>query len=244
MAGQTIAIVEDEIIIADGIRSVLEELGYNVPEHCSDFDEAVFMLHQCKPDLVLLDIYLSKNTSGIDIGRYIRSNFDIPFIFLTANSDAETVKMAKEVRPDAFLVKPFQKEDLYTSIEIALHNFNTRERETIEAETVTIQPNNLDFIFVKDGQCHHKIKLDDILYLASDHVYVTITTTQKKFLVRASLQNYIDKLDGRKFVRIHRSYLVNFDKVEKINNSYVVIDEQQIPLSKNYRDSIMNTYHF
>lgn len=94
-------------------------------------------------------------------------------------------------------------------------------------------------IFIKEGHNFHKVKFDDITYLSSEHVYVTIHTTQKKFLVRASLQKYLGKFDPAKFVRIHQRYAVNIDKVEKINSVYLIVNNEEIPLSKNYHRTLL-----
>lgn len=77
-----------------------------------------------KPDILLLDIQLSGNKDGIDVAEKVNKDFNIPFIFLTANSDVATVERAKNVSPHAYLVKPFRKNELFTSIELCLHNLS------------------------------------------------------------------------------------------------------------------------
>jgi len=227
-----IGIVEDEIIIADSIRSVLMNMEYIVPEPCSDYKEAITMLHLELPDLAILDINLAGSEhDGIAVAKYIRDNFDMPFIFLTANSDAGTVARSKLVNPNAFLVKPFQREDLYTAIEIAIHNY-------YGAKNVIPGAVARQYLFIKQGSQFHKVHYEDILYLESDHVYVCVYTAQRKFLVRTSLQQYLDELDEKVFIRIHRGYVVNRDKIDKISPSEVVVGNKTIPVSKKYRDNL------
>jgi two-component system response regulator LytT len=233
-----IGVVEDEVIIADSICAVLTDLGYDVAEPCRNYEEAINMLKDVRPDLVLLDINLGKGPDGIEVGNYLRLNNDIPFIFLSANSDAATVERAKLLNPNAYLVKPFQKNDLYAAIEIAFHNFSNVKPATPSALAGLKMPGSA--MFIKDGHYFHKVNYSDILYLSADHVYVNVHTAQRKFLVRATMQDYLEKFDPEKFVRTHRSYAVNIDKVDKINMAYVIINGEEVPISKNYRDTLLS----
>ena len=205
-------------------------MEYIVPEPCCDYQEAIAMLHAEQPDLALLDINLAgSEQDGIAVARYIREHLDIPFIFLTANSDAATLARAKVVNPNAFLVKPFVQDELYAAIEIAMHNFyngNVKKKQ------------HPDHIFIKEGNHFHKINIDDILYLESDHVYVNIYTTGKKYLVRTSLQQYAEKLDKDKFIRIHRGYIVNWHKITKVALTELTIGDKALPISRTYRDEL------
>src|SRR5215831_19490115 len=123
-----IGIVEDELVIARTIITTLDELGYT---HCGpaiNYTEAIEMLEQNKPDLLLLDIQLSGKKDGIDVAEKLNALHRIPFIFLTANSDGETIDRAKKVKPHAYIVKPFTKEELFAAIEIAFSNFSESQR--------------------------------------------------------------------------------------------------------------------
>lgn len=231
MQGTKVGIVEDEIIIADSIRSVLRNMDYIVPEPCCDYHEAIAMLQHEQPDLVLLDINLGgSEQDGIAVGRYIRENMALPFIFLTANSDAGTLARAKAVTPNAFLVKPFQREDLYAAIEIAMHNFYVAG--------IASEKSGRDYVFIKDGAKFHKVKFDEILYIESDHVYVNVHTVKRKYLVRTSLQQYMEELDKNSFIRIHRGYVVNRHKIESVATDSLVIGDKTLPVSKKYRDEL------
>ena len=123
MSDIKIGIVADEVIIADTIATTLEEIGYNTTEPCLSYTQALTMLEEESPNLVLLDIQLAGRKSGIDVAKLINEKHNIPFIFLTSNADSKTLEEAKKVKANAFLVKPFNKADLFTSIEIALSNF-------------------------------------------------------------------------------------------------------------------------
>ena len=109
MADLKIGVVEDELVIARTILTTLDELGYL---HCGpsiNYTEALEMLEHDKPDLLLLDIQLAGRKDGFDIAEHINERYKLPFIFLTANSDIETIDRAKKVKPHAYIVKPFTK---------------------------------------------------------------------------------------------------------------------------------------
>src|SRR5436190_6769504 len=126
-----IGIVEDEAIIADSLSHTLQQLKYDVAEPVASYSQALEMIESEKPDLLLIDIHLSGSKDGIDLAWKIKEDYDLPFIFLTANADAATVERAKNTEPPAYLVKPFNKDDLYTSIEICFHNYNKRKEAIV-----------------------------------------------------------------------------------------------------------------
>ena len=119
-----VLVVEDEIIIADNICRTLQSLGYEVFEPALNFSEAVASIENEKPDIAILDIHLAGAKTGIDLAKKINHSYNFPFIFLTANADVSVVNNVKKVAPQAYLIKPFSKNELYTSIEIAIHNFS------------------------------------------------------------------------------------------------------------------------
>ena len=232
-----IGIAEDEAIIADHLTNTLVNLGYDVAEPVASYAEAITMIENEKPDLLLLDIQLKGKKDGIDLAWKIKEEYKLPFIFLTANADAATVQRAKQVTPPAYLVKPFTKDDLYTSIEICLHNLSNNKKEKLENENVNYIIN--DAIFIKDGHYFHKIKFADILYLESEHVYVQVHTTDKKFLVRTSMQQYLTHFDDKKFMRIHRSYVINLEQIQTISADYVIMRGIELPIGKTYQEELL-----
>lgn len=233
-----ICIVEDEIIVADNIRDTLETLGYAVPEPAISYTEAVEMIGQESPDLVLLDIQLAGQKDGVDLAHTIKKEFDIPFIFLTANADHATVERAKQVEPPAYLVKPFSKEDLFTSIEIALHNSGKKRNEGDPKDNSNYIVK--DSIFIRNGNYYQKVKFIDVLYLQSDHVYVKVVTKDKEYLVRAALQVYMSNFDSNNFIRVHRSYVVNMEHVDGVDATMLNISGHEVPVGRNYRDDILS----
>ncbi|WP_335965326.1 response regulator [Galbibacter sp. PAP.153] len=243
-----ILIVEDNVIIADDMQSMLEDIGYEIVANVVDYESAVEALSSQDIDLALVDIVLASKKTGIDLGKHIRQNYNIPFIFVTSNSDKATVENAKSVKPNGYLVKPFEQQDLFTSIEIALSNFNDEtsvitERSAVEEEDDGKMVSNSvlrNSIFVKKNQHYYRIPFDDIHYVKADNVYLEVYTEDKTFLVRSALKDYLVKLPSKQFYRAHKSYIVNIDQIEAINTKDIMINGKNIPISKEFREFILS----
>ena len=239
-------IVEDNVIIADDMQSMLEEIGYEIVDNVIVYEQAEEVLKTQQVDLVLIDIILASDKTGIDLGKHIRENYDIPFIFVTSNSDRATVENAKTVKPNGYLVKPFEQQDLYTSIEIALANFiygtaTSKQDNTLNQEDVPMSNSVLkDSIFVKKQHLYYRIQFGDIQFIKADNVYLEVNTVDKKFLVRSPLKDYLEKLPKTKFYRAHKSYIVNVDHIDAINSKDIMINNNLIPISKDFKEFIIS----
>ncbi|MBN2868302.1 MAG: response regulator [Flavobacteriaceae bacterium] len=231
-----ILVVEDEILIADSICDTLTCLGYSTLEPAINYTEAILSLEQELPHIAILDINLSGVKSGIDLAKLLNEKYQIPFIFLTSNADVETVDLAKKVKPQSYLVKPFTQEELFTTIEIALSNFSKSINKT-QIETNNILDKNS--LFVKENGMFIKVKFEEILYIKSDHVYVEIIlTTEKKHVVRTSLNEILSRLTNE-FIRIHRGYIVNYNHIDQMHSNKLLIDGEILPIGKKYKYDIL-----
>jgi DNA-binding LytR/AlgR family response regulator len=233
-----VLVVEDEIIIADSICDALEELGYEALEPAINYTEAIATIVDEKPDIAILDIQLSGKKTGIDIAKKIRETFHFPFIFLTSNADSFTLNQAKEVRPPAYLIKPFSKDELFTSIEIAISNFSINQQNKKVDEEVVNQTVNQS-IFVKHQGSYLKVLFDDILYLKSEHVYVELYLKNgKKLLIRKSLNDILGNLNAN-FIRVQRSFVVNKNYIKEIKTNSIKVLEIEIPIGKKFKEDLL-----
>lgn len=115
-----ILIVEDEQLVADDLRETLEFLGYSVSDLVASGEEAILQAEVKKPNLVLMDIRLEGKMDGIEASMQIKSLFDIPVVYLTANADQATLERVKTSQPFGYILKPFDEKTLSTTIDIAL----------------------------------------------------------------------------------------------------------------------------
>lgn len=116
-----ILVVEDESIIGMEIQARLTKLGYRTPHLVHSGLEAIKIASESHPNLVLMDISLQGEMDGIEAAHIIADRYDIPIIFLTANTDESTFQRAKIASPFGYLLKPFEERQLHSAIEIALY---------------------------------------------------------------------------------------------------------------------------
>ena len=116
-----ILIVEDETLVAEDIKSHLADMDYKVNAMATSGEEALLLLEDKKPDLILMDIVLAGGIDGIETARIIKEKYNIPVIFLTAYTDKEKVSRAQLTEPYGYLVKPFDEREVQTTVAIALY---------------------------------------------------------------------------------------------------------------------------
>lgn len=121
MKQPSILIVEDEAVSALDIKTVLSEMGYRVTGIASKGEDAIRVVDADAPDLILMDIHLAGQLTGIEAAEKILASHAIPIIYLTAYSEPELVGKALATRPYGYIIKPFTERGLQTAIEIALH---------------------------------------------------------------------------------------------------------------------------
>lgn len=118
-----VLIIEDVLLLAKVTEKMLLDFGYNVVGICDDANSALMKYRDEKPDLLLVDIDINGEMSGIDVVKKIKEDIDIPVIYLTSITDDNTLNKAKRTLPSAILSKPFDKWQLKSTIEISLHSF-------------------------------------------------------------------------------------------------------------------------
>lgn len=224
-----IGIVKNEPAGDDNLCAALENLGYRVSEICNSYTRGLQMIEQEEPDLVLLDIILAGEKSGIDLALKIKKEYDIPFIFLTSDASKKTVDEAKAAEPAAYLIKPLTSGGYYAAIEIALSNFSKRA-----GNNIVIKPDE-KAVFIKENGKSVKVNIADIAFVESDTVYVKVhTLSGKTYLVRNTIGEYFNKLPGCDFIRTHRRYLINTGHIEVVNKNEVTVMGKEIPVSRTY----------
>lgn len=134
-----ILVVEDEAIVAMGIKHKLETMGHEVVDTVSTGKDAIRASKIHEPDLVLMDIVLKGEMDGIEAARKIRDRFNIPIIYLTAYADEEMLTRAKVTEPYGYIVKPFKSSELNANIEMAIyrHRAAMREKELMKKQIIS-----------------------------------------------------------------------------------------------------------
>ena len=141
MKGSQILVVEDESIVAEDIRRTLQDLGYVVFAVVPSGEEAVKVVEENIPDLILMDIVLQGEMDGIETAEKIRSQFNVPIVYLTAYSDEKILERAKVTEPYGYIIKPFKERELHINIEIALykHKMENKLKESRKWYSTTLK---------------------------------------------------------------------------------------------------------
>ncbi|MFM9052022.1 MAG: response regulator [Bacteroidota bacterium] len=365
-------IVEDEIIVAKDIQRILKKLGYEAFDPYSNGRKALDAIEKLNPDLILLDINLkSSEMDGIHVAEQIHQHYQIPFIFLTAFSDKNTLERAKQTEPYGYIIKPFEEDDIRTAIEIAYYKYTkdlemqnkgnrfaaaldsldvaviiTDSNEKVifmnkMAETLTgclkqealgkdisvamknspsetknalkslaktmvgdpttqsdtqvpvsngaaenkvavntfpilsvnnkingcafvlsssdrpaaVQETTTDkslfsfleniyannSFFVKKDSRFVRVNFQDILWIEALDNYVIIKTASKEqYILHSSMKDIEAKLPPLNFARVHRSYIVQLEKIGALEENACMIDGNRIPIGKSYKDNLMS----
>jgi class 3 adenylate cyclase len=141
-----ILVAEDEKIIAKDICQTLARFGYNVCDSATSVEKIIAKAKEVKPDLVLMDILLNGEKTGIDAASIVQGEMDIPVIYLTALADEDTINRAKKTEPYGYILKPFDEKTLRSSVEMALykHQLNMKlKKRTLELEEEKVKSDNL-----------------------------------------------------------------------------------------------------
>lgn len=167
-----ILIVEDEEIVARGIKSIILSLNYEVTSIASNFDEAIQSVNYNSPDIILMDINLKNSLSGIEIAKEINKDKKILIIYISAFSDEETIKKAAETDPVGYLLKPFNARDLKTALLLALHKNSFQNNNYSDKQTQLVNLNDgysFDFttktLFYENNPIYLSIKEELLLTL-------------------------------------------------------------------------------
>ena len=208
-----VVIIEDEFFVADHLERLMIQLGHKVEaifHSGEDFLEST----NWEFNVAIVDIQLSEEINGIEVATHIKKR-KTPFIFLTANSDELTLTEVAKLRPNAYLTKPFNVNDVSVALAV-------------------IELQKMHPILVKTRYGLREINVHDILFIKSDNVYIEIFLENEVLVDRKLLKDVLDELPP-KFERVHRSFVVNSELVSARKSSSITIGAHTIPISRKYR---------
>lgn len=236
-----ILMVEDDMIIAADISMQLTKLGYEVIGINTRGEDALRTIENNRPDIVLMDIVLTGKMNGIETAEVILDKFQVPVIFLTSNSDDATFQKAMAAKPYAFIAKPFQKSDLERSLQLTLQRIEVELESTPIAGSSDHVSTMEDRLFIRHKDQMVKVLLTDFLYAEADRSYCKIYTEKQTYLVSVPLLTIETQLPSNTFLRVHRSFVVNLQKIDAISEyyEYLVIQSHQVPISRRLKEKVI-----
>ncbi len=251
MGAINVLVVEDENIVAKDIQHSLQKMGYNVIGTASSGEKALAILKDNQPDIILMDIMLKGDMSGIDTADTVKEVYDLPVIFLTAYADESTLSKAKITEPYGYILKPFKEIDLHTSIEMALY----KHKKTMELKkeneiyaTLLDGKGSSDFLFIRAKSKLVKVKMIDLFYVEALKDYVTFHTANGDYTIHATMKEIESKLPTSQFIRVHRSFIVRVDRIVSLEQSqgilYLENDDNPISIGGSYKDDLLKRLNF
>jgi len=236
-----ILIVEDDMIIAADVSMQLTKLGYEVIGINIRGEDALKTIESNRPDIILMDIVLKGEMNGIEAAKIILRDDQIPVVFLTSNSDDATFQQAISAMPYAFISKPFQKADLERTLRLTLMRIAVeRESESITASQDHVSAME-DRLFIRHKDQMVKVLLEEILYAEADRNYCKIYTEKQTYLLSVPLRNIETQLPTNNFFRVHRSFVVNLQKIDAISeyHEYLTIQTHQVPIARRSKEEVI-----
>lgn len=224
-----ILIVEDEPLIAADLAAMLAELGHEACGLAGDATTAISKARDTRPDLALLDIRLSGAGDGVAVAEAFATE-GIPFLYVTSHTDPATMARVAATRPEGFIIKPFDLEDLRTQITVALSRL---------AGAADLNAERSGGLLVRDHGRWIRVPLDLILYAEADDNYTMVHTASRRFALVSSLSAVEEKVAGRLLLRVHRKYMVNIQAVSASDPGHVYLGTLCIPVGRTYREEVM-----
>ncbi len=237
-----ILIVEDEVIIAESLKQMLEKMGYECVGKAMRAQKALEMVTKLLPDLVLLDIHLKGGDNGIELAKEIKKVAQIPFLFMTSYGDQKTIEQATLTAPYGYLLKPVEQQNVHAAIETALNRFAQEKEQHLELTDKKVSLLS-DAFFLKDEYQYVKISMASIDFIKSSGNYVEVYMDTGKKVFKDTLKNLESHLSKDTFFQTHRSYLVNMQKIESISGSHVVVNGVEVPIVKQRKDLLLQLFN-
>ena len=215
-----IIVVEDELFIARDIKEILEEEGYEVTVNVTSVEQAIELIEETNPALVLVDINLNRSKDGVDLGHYLLNKDRIPFIYITSFTDKLTMDRVKETRPYGFIVKPFKTIDILTNVALALNNYQyksidvLRMKEPANDEVPYRIKETINYI---NQNIHEKIEIDDLIKITKwkTHHFIrtftqTIGVTPYQYILNRKIERAKILMDDDQYSITDIGYMLGF----------------------------------
>jgi len=220
---------------------MLEELGHKTVCVAESASEAKQMYLALKPDFLIIDIQIEGEESGIDLAEYINTKGNTPFVFLSALIENEVFVQASKTIPEAYLIKPPQKDALSATLNIVVSKIALNKNK----QSLLLKTKNEQFIFIKVGNFFKKVPTEEIVYVSyTEDKYAQLNLQSIDFQVKLSLTE-IENMMPDYFIRIHKSYLINKNFINSFKSDFsqvVLINDIKLNIGRTYKQNIEKNF--
>ncbi|HPE34784.1 MAG TPA: response regulator [Bacteroidales bacterium] len=212
-----ILVVEDEVIVATDIEETLLSLDYQVQKTVATGKAAIEEVERSLPDIILMDIMLKGQMTGIEAARIICQKHNVPIIYLTANADLATIEKAKVSLPYGYIVKPFTDKDLQTNIEIARFKFENDLKHKMESDQFNkffkMDDSSENELIVESESGLEKVKTENIYYVEQSGGKCIVHLLDEELQIGLTIKEVESQLDEKKFLKVNSDCIINLDKI-------------------------------
>lgn len=215
-----VLIAEDDVFTGENLSMIVSSQGYKVVDIIEDMQAFEEHVEKRSFDVALLDVRMHGKDIGTEMAAQL-TPLDIPFIFITSFSDKNTLQNTIQFRPHGFVLKPFNKNEIIDVINKLGNTFVN------------------DSLWIKSAGGMVNLKYNDIVYIQSENVYLTIYTKMDRVVSRGKLADLLEKLPKECFVRTHQSYIVNSKMINRLADNDIFLPENiRIPVSRKHQKEV------
>ena len=236
-----VLIVKIEQVIEEEILCRLFEFGHEIVKTVFNSSDALVYLQENDVDIVLIEMDMNKGMDGYELAEILKNKIQKPFIFVSPTIIQANVERLKHAYPSAILIHPSSLHQIHLSIIIAINNFRKYDSLKLLGKKESSRLDSLNnCLFLKKNGHFERVNFSDIFWLKAENNYTVIHTTKGDFIYSTVLKKFTEKLPEERFVRVHRSYIINLSKIEGFEGKMIIIDDEQVPVAKNCQKKIFD----
>ena len=236
-----LVVVENPLLALD-LNTLVKELDYELVGIVDNSDVVQKIVETNNPDLILMDVKINGNLNGVELAKKIQKKYPVGVIFMISLDDQKYFDQAKETENVGYLVKPFNKLTLQSTIELAMimmtHSEGSTSKGCEKCDEGMILEN---CVFIKRNNILEKVEINDIEFIQSEGNYCVISTEKEKYALKMSLIKVRKMLDSHRFVRANKRHIVNMSLISSIDLStnQIKIKEVSFSIGRTYKEGLL-----
>ncbi|PXY01675.1 hypothetical protein DF185_09410 [Marinifilum breve] len=226
-----VLIVENDKGYVDLMCSLLKNEGINKIDVVDSYDAAIVNMKKSKYSIVLIDIVLNKDKSGVRLGMHIKENCGTPFMYVTSNMSTAMLEVLQESKPKCIILKPIDEKMFVYNLRITLYNEKVPQASNLELK---------DRIFVKKNNVYEKIDISEIKYVESHQMYNFIfLKTGERLMIRGGLKDFHERFPET-FIKINQRCVINMNYITGYDKDVLVVDNKVLKVSRRYKNKVFD----